>query len=214
MRMPAFFERDRTFTEPIYWVTASVMVGIHIGAVAALFVFSWRAFILAMFLCWVAGSLGTGMGYHRLLTHRGYKTPKWTEYFLTVCGTLALQGGPIFWVATHRLHHQNTDKDGDPHSPRDGGLWSHIGWIFTGHAHSQSSRHGLAWFEFDPNWYGISALRMLGLAWDIKARPLNSTADAGQAISHRLPTPQPDSTIFQIGEVNQHVRTFPAPSVQ
>ena len=139
MRMPVFLERDRTFTEPIIWVTTSVMVAIHIGAVAALFMFSWRAFSLAIVLCWVAGSLGTGMGYHHLLTHRGYKTPKWTEYFLPVCGLLALQGGPIFWVATHRLHHQNADKDGDPHSPRDGGLWSHIGWILTGRTMSDYS---------------------------------------------------------------------------
>ena len=132
MRMLAFLERDRTFTEPIIWITTSVMVAIHIGAVAALFMFSWRAFTLAMVFVLGRWQPRTGMGYHRLLTHRGYKTPKWTEYFLTVCGTLALQGGPIFWVATHRLHHQNTDKDGDPHSPRDGGLWSHIGWILTG----------------------------------------------------------------------------------
>ena len=70
--------------------------------------------------------------YHRLLTHRGYKTPKWMEYALTICGTLALEGGPIFWVATHRVHHQNADKEGDPHSPRDGGFWAHMGWIITG----------------------------------------------------------------------------------
>ena len=57
MRMLAFLERDRTFTEPIIWITTSVMVAIHIGAVAALFMFSWRAFTLAMVLCWVAGSL-------------------------------------------------------------------------------------------------------------------------------------------------------------
>ena len=80
----------------------------------------------------VAGSLGIGMGYHRLLTHRGYKSPKWVEYLLTLCGTLAWEGGPIAWVATHRVHHQNTDKEGDPHSPRDGGLWAHMGWILTG----------------------------------------------------------------------------------
>jgi len=83
-------------------------------------------------LWWVAGGVGIGMGYHRLLTHRGYKTPKWVEYVLTVCGTLALEGGPIFFVAIHRMHHQNTDKEGDPHSPQDGGLWSHVGWILTG----------------------------------------------------------------------------------
>jgi stearoyl-CoA desaturase (delta-9 desaturase) len=80
------------------------------------------------------------MGYHRLLTHRGYKTPKWLEYFLTVCGTLALEGGPIGWVGTHRVHHQNTDKDGDPHSPQDGGLWAHMGWIMTGNAVQSSSK--------------------------------------------------------------------------
>jgi sn-1 stearoyl-lipid 9-desaturase len=68
-------------------------------------------------------------GYHRLLTHRGYKTPKWVEYFLTVCATLALEGGPIFWVATHRIHHQYSDKEGDPHSPIDGKWWAHMGWI-------------------------------------------------------------------------------------
>ncbi len=80
----------------------------------------------------MSGSLGIGMGYHRLLTHRGYKTPKWVEYFLTVCATLALEGGPIFWVATHRIHHQYSDKEGDPHSPIDGKWWAHMGWILMG----------------------------------------------------------------------------------
>jgi fatty-acid desaturase len=65
-------------------------------------------------LWWVAGGFGIGMGYHRLLTHRGYKTPRWMEYILTVCGTLTLEGGATFWVATHRMHHQNTDKEGEP----------------------------------------------------------------------------------------------------
>lgn len=179
----------------------------------------------------------------------------------------------MFWVATHRMHHQNTDVEGDPHSPRDGGFWAHMGWIMTGrqlhnhssallpyipdlrkdkfhvwiskwhwlpisvlgivifavggiqylmwgiflrtvvglhatwlvnsathmwgsqrfltgdtsknsfwvamltfgegwhnnhHAHPQSAKHGIAWYEFDMNWMGISALRMMGLAWDIK----------------------------------------------
>jgi stearoyl-CoA desaturase (delta-9 desaturase) len=108
------------------------MVVFHLGALAALFFFSWHAFLLAMVLWWVAGGFGIGMRYHRLLTHRGHRTPKWVEYVLTVCGTLALEGGPIFWVATHRMHHQNTDKEGDPHSPREGGLWAHMGWILTG----------------------------------------------------------------------------------
>jgi len=47
---------------------------------------------------------------------------------------LTLEGGPIFWVATHRIHHQKSDKPGDPHSPRDGAWWSHVGWIIFGEA--------------------------------------------------------------------------------
>ncbi len=116
----------------VNWVTASFMAMFHVGAIVALFFFSWKAFFVALFLYWVAGSLGIGMGYHRLLTHRGYKTPKWIEYFLTVCATLALEGGPIFWVATHRIHHQYSDKEGDPHSPIDGKWWAHMGWILMG----------------------------------------------------------------------------------
>ena len=273
MTMIRIFNGDKTFRQPIVWVTTLFMVLFHIGAIAALFMFSWKALALATLLWWITGSLGIGMGYHRLLTHRGYKAPKWVEFVLTVCGTLALEGGPIPWVATHRVHHQNADKEGDPHSPREGGLWAHMGWVITGkamhdkseellpyvpdlrksrfhlwiskwhwvpitalaliilvvggwqyvmwaiffrtviglhatwlvnsathmwgsrrfvtgdssrnsfwvalltfgegwhnnhHARPQSPRHGLAWYEFDINWYGIVCLRMLNLAWDLK----------------------------------------------
>ena len=145
MRLIGHFTSDKTFTQPIVWLTTFFMVAFHVGAFAALFFFSWKAFLLAMLWWWVAGSLGIGMGYHRLLTHRGYKTPRWVEYFLTVCGTLALEGGPIFWVATHRLHHQNTDREGNPHSPHDGGFWAHMGWILTGQTMHNNATELLAY---------------------------------------------------------------------
>src|SRR5437870_5442151 len=116
----------------INWETTITMIVFHVGAVAALFMFTWTALIVSLVILWVAGSLGIGMGYHRLLTHRGYKTPKWVEYVLTFCGTLSLEGGPIFWVSTHRIHHRFTDQEGDPHSPRDGKWWAHMGWILIG----------------------------------------------------------------------------------
>jgi stearoyl-CoA desaturase (delta-9 desaturase) len=124
--------RNHAGDDQINWVTAIFMFLFHAGAVAALFFFTWKAFLVACFLWWVSGSLGIGMSYHRLLTHRGYKTPKWVEYFLTVCATLALEGGPIFWVATHRIHHKYSDQEGDPHSPIDGTWWAHMGWILMG----------------------------------------------------------------------------------
>jgi stearoyl-CoA desaturase (delta-9 desaturase) len=129
MRSEPLAEQTKT---GINWVTTSIVVTFHIGALAALFFFSWQAVAATLFLWWVSGSLGIGMGFHRLLTHRGFQTPKAVEYFLTVCGTLTVQGGPINWVATHRIHHAYADADGDPHSPRDGKWWAHIGWIMFG----------------------------------------------------------------------------------
>ena len=111
--MMRIFRNDKTFTQPIIWVTTVFLILLHLGAIAALFLFSWKALLVTVLLWWISGSLGIGMCYHRLLTHRGYHTPKWVEYLLTVCGTLALEGGPIAWVATHRAHHQNADKEGD-----------------------------------------------------------------------------------------------------
>lgn len=107
-------------------------------ALGALFTFSWANLAAAGITWWIAGSWGIGLGYHRLLTHRGFKTPKWLEHFLAACGTLALQSGPLSWVTTHRVHHAFTEMDGDPHSPRNGTYWSHIGWIFRGTAQNQS----------------------------------------------------------------------------
>jgi stearoyl-CoA desaturase (delta-9 desaturase) len=119
-------------TGAISWNTTIFMILFHAGAIAALFMLSWRAIPVALVLWWISGSLGVGMGFHRLLTHRGYKTPKAVEYFLTFCGLLSLEGGAINWVVTHRIHHANTDADGDPHTPRDGAWWAHIGWILRG----------------------------------------------------------------------------------
>jgi stearoyl-CoA desaturase (delta-9 desaturase) len=122
--------------QSINWHTATFMALFHIGAVAALFMFSWQALVAAVVLWWISASLGVGMGFHRLLTHRGYKTPKIVEYLITIFGLLSLEGGAINWVVTHRIHHAHTDGPGDPHTPRDGGWWAHIGWMLKGTAQS------------------------------------------------------------------------------
>jgi stearoyl-CoA desaturase (delta-9 desaturase) len=118
----------------IMWNTTIFMIIFHVASVAALFMLSWKVIPITILLWWVSGSLGIGMGFHRLLTHRGYKTPKAVEYFLTFCGLLALEGGAINWVVTHRIHHSTTDTVGDPHTPRDGRWWAHMGWILRGTA--------------------------------------------------------------------------------
>lgn len=127
----------------INWITTIVMGLFHVLAIVALFFWSWQNVIAFFVMYFFAINLGIGVAYHRLLTHRGFRTPKWIEYFVTACGTMALEGGPIFWVATHRVHHQNSDQEGDPHTPVDGTFWSHAGWILSGRAmHSETALLG------------------------------------------------------------------------
>ena len=104
---------------------------IHLGALFGPMTFSWKAFWVFFWLQWMTAGLGICLCFHRLLTHRSFKTPKWLEYVLTVFGTLAIQGGPIKWVSTHRVHHAFSDRPQDPHSPKRGFWWAHVFWLFS-----------------------------------------------------------------------------------
>ncbi|NEO28006.1 MAG: acyl-CoA desaturase [Kamptonema sp. SIO4C4] len=116
---------------PVNWPTVTFFITIHAVALLAPWFFSWSALGVAILLHWWFGSLGICLGYHRLLTHRSLQVPKWLEYILAISGALALQGGPIFWVSGHRLHHAHTeDNDLDPYSAQRGFWWSHMFWLF------------------------------------------------------------------------------------
>lgn len=121
-----------TLTKPrLSWINILFLGGLHIGALFALLPsnFSWAAVGLALFLHWVTGGLGITLGFHRLATHRSFQTPKWLEYFLIFCGTLACQGGPFEWIGMHRIHHLHSDHEADPHDSNKGFWWSHLGWM-------------------------------------------------------------------------------------
>ncbi len=105
---------------------------IHLGALLACLpiFFTWKG-LATLFVLHLVCGLGVTVGYHRLLTHRSFKTLKPIEYLLSWLGSINLQGGPVKWIATHRLHHQHSDQEEDPHSPVHGFFWSHMRWIFT-----------------------------------------------------------------------------------
>lgn len=112
------------------WVSISFFITVHGLALLAPWFFSWSALGTAIFLHWLFGSIGICLGYHRLLTHRSLQVPKGLEYAIALIGSLALQGGPIFWVAGHRRHHAYTeDVNKDPYSAKRGFWWSHMGWL-------------------------------------------------------------------------------------
>lgn len=112
------------------WVNIFFFAAFHVLALLAPWFFSWSALGVAIFLYWLCGSIGICLAYHRILTHRSLQVPKWLEYILVTIGALALQGGPIFWVAGHSLHHAYTeDNEKDPYSANKGFWWSHMMWL-------------------------------------------------------------------------------------
>ena len=114
------------------WPNGIVLLGIHLVAFLAVFpqFFSWSAVAAAIVVTYVTGGLGVTLCYHRTLTHRSIRMVKPLEYLTAIFATLAFQGGPIDWVATHRIHHAHSDRKGDPHSVRRGLTWAHVSWLF------------------------------------------------------------------------------------
>jgi stearoyl-CoA desaturase (delta-9 desaturase) len=111
------------------WPIVSWIGMVHVMAVAALFFFSWPAFITCVILAFITGSFGVCMGYHRLLTHKSFQTYRPIRWLLAFLGGLSGEGSALTWVANHRKHHAYSDKEGDPHSPNDGKWWSHMFWF-------------------------------------------------------------------------------------
>lgn len=111
------------------WPVVIWIAVVHLGALAAPFVFTWKAVALAGFLAWLTGSIGVCMGYHRYLTHGSFTTYRPMRWLLALIGGLSGEGSALTWVANHRKHHMFSDKHGDPHSPRDGRWWSHMFWF-------------------------------------------------------------------------------------
>lgn len=116
---------------PLDWRIVIYMAVIHLAALLALLPanFCWGAVGVAFALYWITGGIGITLGFHRLVSHRSFQTPKWLEYCLIFCGTLACQGGPIDWIGLHRIHHKYSDTAPDPHDSNRGFWWSHMGWM-------------------------------------------------------------------------------------
>jgi stearoyl-CoA desaturase (Delta-9 desaturase) len=124
--------------------------------ILSLFVVGWQLWasllgwndIFVFLLLYLLTGLGVTVGFHRLLTHRAFKTTGPIRGALAILGSAAIEGPVISWVVDHRKHHAFADREGDPHSPHldhgrgwggalRGLLHAHIGWLFS---HSQRGR--------------------------------------------------------------------------
>jgi fatty-acid desaturase len=112
------------------WPSAIMIGGYHLVALLAFvpWYFSWTGVIVAIVAARLSGMLGINLCYHRLLTHRGFRCPKWLEHTFAIIAVCCVQDTPARWVAVHRRHHQHADEQPDPHSPLVSFFWSHMGW--------------------------------------------------------------------------------------
>jgi len=151
------------------------IVGFHVLALLACvpWLFSWSGLAWAVAGLYLFGTLGINIGYHRLLTHRGFTCPRWVEHGLSVLGACCWQGSPMSWVAIHRMHHQHPDEPGDPHSPQTSFFWSHMGWFliydpaiynlatYDRYARDLFQDRFYKWLERPPVWRTIQRMQWL-----------------------------------------------------
>jgi stearoyl-CoA desaturase (delta-9 desaturase) len=127
---------------------------------AALVVAGWLAWggslhwqdLLVLAIMYTLSGLGITVGFHRLFTHRSFKTTRGVRALLAVLGSMAVEGPVIEWVSTHRKHHRYSDHPGDPHSPHvdqqpgwrgalHGLAHAHVGWMFRGKDMANPARY-------------------------------------------------------------------------
>lgn len=113
------------------WVSAAPFLASHLVLVVALATgFTAGQAILAASL-YVTRMFFITAGYHRYFAHRSYRLGRVAQFAMALGGATAAQKGPLWWASHHRRHHRYADTDRDLHSPRDGLVWSHAGWVLS-----------------------------------------------------------------------------------
>ncbi len=139
------------------WDYLLPLLTLHLLALLACvpWLFSWTGVIALFVGVSVFGQLGVPICYHRLLTHRSFRVPKWLERSFVTMALCCGQNTPARWVSWHRMHHQHSDEMEDPHSPLVTFFWSHIGWlIFDNRAtHSAAAYYKYARDVLDDPYY-------------------------------------------------------------
>jgi stearoyl-CoA desaturase (delta-9 desaturase) len=106
-------------------------IGLHVACLA---VFAVGVSPVAIAVCvasYLLRMFAITAFYHRYFAHRAFRTSRAMQFVFAVIGASATQRGPLWWAAHHRRHHKRADAAGDPHSPREGLAWSHMGWFLS-----------------------------------------------------------------------------------
>jgi len=120
-----------TTDERIDWARILPFIGLHLACAAVIWVgVSWVAVLVAV-ASYAIRMFAITAFYHRYFSHRTFKTSRPVQFLFALIGAASTQRGPLWWAAHHRHHHKAADRHDDPHSPRHGFLWSHMGWFLS-----------------------------------------------------------------------------------
>ncbi|MEA2353148.1 MAG: hypothetical protein QOJ14_1562 [Thermoleophilaceae bacterium] len=133
------------------------VIGLPLAALAVAASFAWGGTLhwqdlVVLAIVYALTGAGITVGYHRLFTHRSFKTTRTLRALFAVLGSMAVEGSVVEWVATHRKHHSFSDRPGDPHSPHvdqrpgvrgavAGLVHAHVGWMFRGKDMANPARY-------------------------------------------------------------------------
>lgn len=134
---------------------------LHILAIVAIPYFSWDALAICLFGLFIVTPFGVNLAYHRVLSHRSLKLPKWLEYTFVTVGAAMAGGPPLFWAAAHRAHHKYSDTEKDPHNSRRGFWYSHMTHLFQGRSQEEID----SWLKLVPDLRDDRYYRFLNAAW-------------------------------------------------
>jgi len=109
-----------------------VFLLIHIVALGVLFIRFRIGYLWWLVATYTVRMFGVTAGYHRYFSHRSYKLGRIPQFLMAFLAQTSGQKGVLWWAAQHRVHHRNSDRENDVHSPaRRGFWWSHAGWVLS-----------------------------------------------------------------------------------
>ena len=120
-------------------------IALHVACVAVFWVGVSSAAVAVCLFSYLVRMFAITAFYHRYFAHRAFRASRPVQFLFALIGAAATQRGPLWWAAHHRRHHKRADSNGDPHTPRKGLLWSHMGWF-------------LSWSHFGTEWSQIPDL--------------------------------------------------------
>jgi len=125
---------QHSVTHQIDWLRSIPFIALHL-AVLLVFLVGWSPVAVAVAVALYALRMFAITGfYHRYFSHKAFRTSRVLQFVFAAIGASAVQRGPLWWAAHHRLHHVHSDQPHDEHSPRQHGFfWSHMGWFLSRH---------------------------------------------------------------------------------